>query len=205
MLYDLTLTLAEPLPAFEGDPPFSLSPERCIAQDGYSVSALRMATHSGTHVDVPAHVFTGAMDAEAIPLSAFAGEAFVIPARVSGGFAALPPECFESLKKGDIALIYTGWDEHFRGSDYLIGYPAFKLADMQNLIKLGVKAIGTDLPSFDVGAALDVHRMLLREGVMLIESLAKLGPLANKRCFFSAAPLKLRNGDGSPVRAYAII
>lgn len=205
MIIDLSATLESPLPVFEGDPAFSLNAALTVGREGYAVSELRMGTHSGTHIDVPAHVFFGAPDTQAVPLGAFVGEALVLTASVENGFAVLPKSAYDTLRRGDIALIHTGWDEHLRKPDYLIGYPAFREDDMKCLVELGVKAIGTDLPSFETDLSCRIHRILLGAGVMLIESLANLGAIATKRCFFSAAPLKLKGGDGSPVRAYAIV
>ena len=38
----------------------------------------------------------------------------------------------------------------------------------------------------------------------IVESLVNVKDLVGKRFFFSAVPLKFADGDGSPVRAYAI-
>ncbi len=205
MIYDLSLALDAALPVFEGDPHYSLSGAIAIETAGYAVSELKMSTHGGTHIDVERHVFLGGRDTETSPLDIFVGDAFVVPANVAGGFAALPEAAFASLWRGAIALIHTGWDKRFGNDDYLEDYPAFREEDMQRLIDLGVKAVGTDLPSFETDLSCRVHRLLLGAGVGLIESLAGLEPLLNKRCFFAAAPLKLRGGDGSPVRAFAVV
>ncbi len=204
-IYDLSLTLDASLPAFEGDPRYSLTSAIAIEAAGYSVAELRMGTHGGTHIDVERHVISDGRDTETTPLDVFIGGALVIPAIVGGGFAALPDAAFGALGRGDIALIHTGWDEHFGRDDYLEGYPAFREEDMRRLIGLGVKAVGADLPSFETDLSCRIHRILLGAGVGLIESLAGLEPLINKRCLFCAAPLKLRGGDGSPVRAFAMV
>ncbi len=196
MIYDLSLALDSSLQVFEGDPSFGLASAISIEAAGYSVAELKMSTHGGTHIDVERHVFSGGRDTENTPLDIFIGSAFVVPASVGGGFAALPEAAFGAFGRGDIALIHTGWDDHFGSEDYLTGYPAFREADMRRLIELGVKAVGTDLPSFETDLSCRIHRILL--------ALAGLAPLLNRRCFFSAAPLKLRGGDGSPVRAFAM-
>jgi len=47
--------------------------------------------------------------------------------------------------------------------------------------------------------------MILSHGIIPVEGLINLSELAGKRFFFAAAPLLLENGDGSPVRAYAVM
>ena len=39
---------------------------------------------------------------------------------------------------------------------------------------------------------------------MIHESLVNLGPLIGRRFYFSAVSLKFADGDGNPVRAYAV-
>jgi arylformamidase len=50
---------------------------------------------------------------------------------------------------------------------------------------------------------IDVERYLLEHGVVTFENLANTGDLP-KHFFFCGVPLKIRGGDGSPVRAFAI-
>jgi kynurenine formamidase len=50
----------------------------------------------------------------------------------------------------------------------------------------------------------DVHRTLLRGQVVIIECLTNLRLLPSD-VFFIALPLKIQGGDGSPVRAVAVI
>ena len=66
----------------------------------------------------------------------------------------------------------------------------------------GVDAISVD----PVGAeTLTVHHTLLEAGLILVENLTNLDRLPGRPFHFSALPLNLRGGDGSPVRAVALI
>ena len=51
---------------------------------------------------------------------------------------------------------------------------------------------------------LDIEKYLLEHGIISFERLENTDKLP-KKFFFHGAPLRLRAGDGSPVRAYAII
>ena len=50
----------------------------------------------------------------------------------------------------------------------------------------------------------DVHRALLQGGVVIVEGLCNLDQLKQEQVQFVALPLRLRDCDGSPVRAIAI-
>ena len=49
----------------------------------------------------------------------------------------------------------------------------------------------------------EVERFLLENEIICFERFANTEKLP-KRFFFHGAPLKIKNGDGSPIRAYAI-
>ena len=44
------------MPTYPGDPTVSVAPALTIADDGASVHRLRCGTHTGTHIDAPAHL-----------------------------------------------------------------------------------------------------------------------------------------------------
>src|SRR3989344_6868660 len=52
----------------------------------------------------------------------------------------------------------------------------------------------------------DVEKFLLGKGVLLFERLANTDKLPkDKKFMFYGVPLKIKDGDGSPVRAYAVV
>jgi arylformamidase len=70
-----------------------------------------------------------------------------------------------------------------------------------------VKGVGIDAISLDETGPTDfpVHRRLFGRGIIFIENLTGLEQLPAGGFLFSCLPLKLRDGDGSPVRAAAIV
>ena len=50
----------------------------------------------------------------------------------------------------------------------------------------------------------EVHQILLRGNVTVVEGLAHLDQLRNDLVEFIVLPLKIRDGDGSPARAIAL-
>src|SRR5699024_7245068 len=71
-----------------------------------------------------------------------------------------------------------------------------------------VKMIGLDLPNIDLNDNVqrDVHMAMLGREIYIIENLINLDKLPKDKSFwFSAIPLKIRNGTASPVRAIAVL
>jgi kynurenine formamidase len=74
------------------------------------------------------------------------------------------------------------------------------------LLDRRIRAIGTDCLSIDCSGSTEIpaHDRFLRNGILIMENLAALEGLP-LRIFLIAAPLKIRNGSGSPIRALALL
>ncbi len=59
---------------------------------------------------------------------------------------------------------------------------------------------------FETDSELETEKLLLREGIISFEGLVHIDKLPkDKEFMFYGVPLKIKNGDGSPVRAFAQI
>ena len=105
------------------------------------------------------------------------------------------------IRKGDIIVLYTGYEERVGTMEYF-DFKDFNGNTGEILEKYGCKGIGFDMPSIDRSG--NAHQAVLSRGMSILESLINLKPLIGKHFFLSAVPLKFADGDGSPVRAYAI-
>ena len=79
------------------------------------------------------------------------------------------------------------------------------MADALALQKL--KGVGLDAPSADSrdSQTLPAHHTLLNAEVLIIENLCALDRVLQKRFTLAAFPLKIKQADGSPLRAVAIL
>lgn len=206
MYIDLSVTLSNQTVTYPTDPAVKIERTVTYEQCGFNVSKIEFGTHSGTHVDVPLHCTQNGLDTSIASIESFCGEAYTIEIPCKKG-SPLNADFDDALiKKSDILLIRTGWEEKAGTSEFFVNYPYISKYMAKKLVLLGIKAIGTDMPSVDkAGSKGEIHHILLDNNIMIIEALINLKQLVGKRCFFSAVPLKIKNGDGSPVRAYAYI
>ena len=115
--------------------------------------------------------------------------------------------------KGDIVLIRTGWFERQSGTVSFDAEPGLDVEAGLWLAGRGVAAVGADnfaieaIP-FPAGTVFPVHQRLIRDfGIPLIEGLV-LKPLAEtgrSSFLFTAAPLPVTGGTGSPITPMAIL
>src|SRR5437867_12981097 len=80
MLLDVTRSIHSQMTLYPGDPPVRIQPVTSVAEDGYAVSALSLSTHTGTHLDPPAHFIAGGLTADEAPLDLLVGPARVVAA-----------------------------------------------------------------------------------------------------------------------------
>jgi len=71
---------------------------------------------------------------------------------------------------------------------------------------LSLKGVGVDAISVDpVGSSTFViHKIFLQKNILIIENLTNLERLP-QTCLFTCLPLKIKDADGSPVRAAGIV
>ncbi len=197
------------MPVWPGTPSPAVKLLKNRPRHGYEERRLTLTTHTGTHVDAPAHLTDGpALDG--LTLERFTGPGFVADVRAFAG----RPVRWENLERTpgwagprEFVLLWTGWDAFWGTQAYNRGYPALDPAAAERLAFAGIKGLGVDAPSVDAfdSGGLPVHRALLSRGAILVENLRGLGGLAGRAFRFAAFPLPIPAADGSPVRAVALV
>ena len=171
-----------------------------------------MGTHQGTHLDAPRHFFEDGRGVDAIALERCFGPATLIDLAPGG---ALPAKCpitvemlapfAECFAPGARVVYRTGWDRQFGRPEFFTEYPTLTLDAARWIAERRIALLGMDTPTPSV-EAVECHRLLLAPGVeiVILEALTGLDALPS-RFTLSALPLKVRDGDGAPVRAVAIL
>lgn len=208
---DLTHTLAAGMPVYPGSKQARLEKVAGYESEGYQETYLHMSAHTGTHIDCGRHFLASGSDtADSFPDSYF-GKGMIIDCRDHEETNRISLSClhnYESgLKQVDFALIYTDWSRYWGDERYFKGFSGLDLEVARFLCGFRLKGIGIDGPSFDQFGSPDfpVHKQFLSKGLILIENLTNLGLLADQEFLFSCFPLKIKEGDGSPVRAAGIV
>ncbi len=200
---DLTQTFTNSMPVYPGDPVPKLVRVAEFAKDGYVDHEIKTGMHVGTHLDGPLHMVAGGNYLSEMPVETFFGAGVLVGAR---GCEVIEMEVLEGkgIKAGDIVLFFTGGAEHFGQADYYHAYPELSEACARRLIELKVKMIGFDAPSPD-RAPFVIHKLLLGQGILILENLCNLEKLLGVPEFeIVALPAKFR-ADSAPVRVVARI
>ena len=200
-IYDITMPLSAELPFYPGDFPVALTPWTRIA-DGEScnVSRLTLCTHSGTHIDPPRHFDDLGLPVDEIPLGLLVGKALVVeiigaPQIGRKELERLPVRGVERL------ILKTNNSELWNKKDFCPDFAALSVDGARFLLEAGVKLVGIDYLSVEsVAGDGEVHRTLLNNGVPILEGL-NLAEVEPGEYELICLPLKIKGGDGAPVRA----
>jgi len=165
--------------------------------DVCTVSALKMGTHTGTHIDGPIHFLPGSPGTEAVPLENLIGPARVIEIEDSSAVR------WAELRKHKIAdserLLFKTLNSQrcWNSSEFVSDFVSLAEDAANHLAMLKTLAVGIDYLSL---GSPEVHRTLLKAGVGIIEGL-NLSKVSPGDYEFLCLPLRIPGGDGAPARA----
>lgn len=189
-IIDISQPLGPATPVYPGDPPVEVTAlSHADGVEGFALARLALGTHTGTHVDPPAHVLPGGATVDALPLHSLIGPALLRDVALARPVTAADlPRTSRRIPR---LLLRTG------------GMPLTEDA-ARALVARGVRLVGVDgLSVAPMEAPAPVHRVLLAAGVVIVEGLALAG-VAPGRYTLVCLPLRLVGGDGAPARAVLI-
>jgi len=210
-IVDLSHLLEEGMTVYPGTESPSFVTACTLAKDKFKETRLTMFSHVGTHIDCPAHIFEAGQSTDNMPLTQFFGNGVVIDCtHLSEGERVELTDlvhCKEKLKEAEFVLFYTGWSKKWGTPEYFGNFPTISLDVARFFIKMKIKGVGFDTISIDPVASsqLETHHLVLSHEMIIIENLNNLDLLLEKPFKLACFPLKIKEGDGSPVRAVAIL
>ncbi len=204
-VYDLTHTINNHMPVYPGTEQPRLTTACTIEAAGYRETLLHMFSHTGTHMDAPAHMLPEGAALDSYPAVKFTGSALVVDCR---GQAAITLPLLKSydLTGVDFVLFCTGWDKKWGTPDYFAGFPCLTAEAAGYLATLPLKGVGEDAISLDPCDSTDFpnHITLMRSDFVNTENLKGLDALLGRRFTFVTLPLKFEKSDGCSCRAIAM-
>jgi len=174
----------------------------------YNMLHIGTDLHTGTHLDAPLHCVAGGLSTAELNLDDCAGPAWVIDLRAKGKagshfeVADFEPHA-EAIRRTRRVIVKTGWSRLWERAEFHENFPGFRRQAAQFLVDLGLRLIGVEQASIHPADHLAVHQVFFSTGVVIVENLASVEELPDGEVEFFAVPWRFRNGDGSPVRAFA--
>lgn len=203
-IHDITVPLSAELPVYPGDPPVTVEPWNRISKgDPANLSRITLGSHSGTHIDAPYHFNDAGISVDQIPLELLVGKAQVV--EISGVKEIGRKELEKVHVKGvERLLLKTGNSELWNDTEFRSDYVALTVEGAHYLRESKVKLVAIDYLSVEgMDGDGEVHRTLLNGGIPIIEGVNLTGVVPGEYQLI-CLPLKLKGGDGAPVRALLV-
>lgn len=194
-------------------------------------NTLHLGEHTGTHFDAPVHWVTGKdlpeNRCDTIPAGRFVGPGCVIDVSAD---AAEDPDFLLTSERIEVwedehgtipadswVLMRTDWSKRTDPDDFLNvredgpHSPGFRQDATELLIERDVLGVGVETVGTDAGQAgtfeppFPNHTLMHGAGKLGLASLANLDQLPATGSLVVAAPLKIVDGSGSPLRVLALV
>jgi kynurenine formamidase len=193
---------------------------------------MSMGEHTGTHFDAPIHWVTGkdnkAGATDTIPVERFIAPACVIDCSkevAENETFLMEPKHIKAweavngrVPKGAWVLMRTDWSKRTDPANFLNAkedgphVPGPSAAAVRFLVTerdvngFGVEAVGTDAgQAFAFEPAFPAHHLMHGNNKFGLASLTNLDLLPPTGAVLITAPLKIKNGSGSPLRVLALV
>ncbi|NGP77375.1 hypothetical protein G3570_12070 [Balneolaceae bacterium YR4-1] len=185
-------------------------------------SYIELFNHGGAHLDAPNHMDKDGMSIEGWDLKKLIGPVKILDATSYKENQPIPVEPLIelNLSSRDIFILHVAYTPPGDDKD-LPSYPFLSSEAVEYLASIPVKAVATDafsIESFtgfaervEVGftgyeSLIPNHHAILTNGIPLFEALENVSELLDKEdVIFLGFPLKIKNGNASPVRAVAFV
>ena len=183
----------------------------------WQVSSIHASVHTGTHIDTPLHCFEDGTTTSDATLGDLSGRValFTLDKKptepvTAEDLAAADP----GLREGEVAVLATGWTDAMWGNfpEYYTQSPYLHESGARWLAERRPTAVVFDFFEEECAKKRDftseefiVHRILLGEGIYLVEHATKLSGLSGVDATIYAAFYRLADCDGAPARLFALV
>ncbi len=206
MWIDVTVPLRPGMPTFPGEEGPTFDFVKAIDRgDPADVTRLRMAAHTGTHVDAPCHFLPGAAGVEALSTEALVGPCLVVDVPDGPDASADDLRAVVGDRAPERVLLRTrnsrGPSPSWSRDAFDDGFAALAADGARWLVARGVRLVGIDYLSMEpYGASpAETHLALLGAGVTIVEGL-DLRAIEPGAYELIALPIRLVGRDGAPAR-----
>jgi len=206
---DLTHTIYSDMPVFPGTEQPTFEKANTLVKDGFQEAKITMYSHTGTHIDAPAHMLSNGPHLDNLDVEHYIGNAIILDFSNKNikliDIESLKPY-EQKIKNVDFIIIKTGWSKYWGDKKYYEDFPSLSEGSAKWLSEFNLKGIGIDAISIDdmQSTIFAVHKILMEKNIIIIENLTNLESVSEEDFILSILPLKNKDADGSPVRAISI-
>lgn len=202
-IIDISLPISADMPVYPGTDKTTIN-KVVSSSGGNTLSQIGMTSHTGTHIDAPAHSLSGGLSVDALPIDNFYGDCRVLD-MTSCKISILADDLLQlNIQPGERILLKTsnsqrGFETFYDDYIFLSSEAAEYLATQR------VALVGIDSLSIKQRGSSDntPHTHLLSKNIPILEGI-NLGEVTPGNYILCAFPLAFIGIDGAPARAVLI-
>lgn len=176
-IIDLSQPLFDHMPVFPGDPEVEIKRVLNVTSDGWNMSSISLPAHLATHLNVPIHATENGKNLDNYKISDFIG----------------------------LSIVFENLESLVEGRGVLFKKAPIDTKTVNKILSIRPKFVGIE-GYFESDKELEVEKLLLKNEILSYEGLININKLPKHREFmFYGVPLKIKDGDGSPIRAFAVL
>ncbi|ADQ04021.1 Arylformamidase [Caldicellulosiruptor owensensis OL] len=205
-IIDVSIPISNDMVYFPGDPNPQISRVYSIEKgEVANVSKLILSSHTGTHIDAPAHFIKNGNTVDKIPLERLIGKVRVLDV---GEEDSITKKFLESknIQYNERIFFKTKNSWYLkRDTKFFKNFVYLSVDAAEYLVEKKVEVVGIDYLSIEEfnSKNFPVHRLLLSNDVVIVEGLCLLD-VNEGRYKYIALPLKIEECDGAPARVILI-
>lgn len=209
MQVDLTLPMGPGTLSFPGYPAFESAVIRTYERNGQLSHEFTATTHSGTHVDAPAHYVEGGTTVDRLDLGTLVGPATVLDLRSYRGepiSRAVLDEESPTLDPGARLVLVTGDVDALPADESFFEEASVLTEDAADwLVERGVSLVANDFLTEGLSnPERPVHHTVLGADIPVVEYLCNTDEIADEDTIeLTCLPLPLAGLEASPARVVA--
>ncbi len=206
-IFDITVTITQTMPVFPGDAPVMIDTIRSIKKgDICNLTSIHLGSHTGTHLDAPAHFIAGGDPIDSIGFDRLICTASVIEVR--GKREIDVDELIKHpIRSGEAVLFKTENSALWFIPQFRNTYVSLTTEAAEYLANRQISLVGIDYLSIEKYGdnTSAVHRTLLGANIPILEGidLSKV-PQGYSSYQLICLPLKIYRAEGAPARAVLI-
>jgi len=168
-----------------------------------NLSELLMTTHTGTHIDAPAHFVPGGRTIDQYSVNDFILACRVVNIEDKESIKAVHLEGVDT-NPGQALLFrtYNSMQGMSRGGLFSKEYVAMSAGAAELCVRRGVRLVGIDYVTIDKygDRSFSAHRKLLENNILILEGI-DLSHVPEGNYTLVCLPLKIEGGEAAPARA----
>lgn len=203
-IIDISWPLDERTTAYKDKKTISFNNTKTFEKDGVRESIITIGSHSGTHIDAPAHFLKNGKTIDTIPLDQLTGPCKVIDLVHVRDVIEMHHLQEHDIEEGDFILIKTANSTLPPTAPFKEDFVYLSAAAAYYLVDCGIELIGFDYLGIERNQpAHDTHTLLMQADIAIVEGL-RLAKVRAGEYLFVCLPLLVVGLDAAPARAILV-